>query len=330
LLSLEGKQKIMRNFKTLGLALVAALALGVTAAASASAEPFYLTAEAASADLVGEQFNTATTTIDIGTVKCGVIRYEGTLPARAAREITITPTYKECQLAGLPIEVDTNSCGYRFTMASKEGSSYEGEAAVLCEEAGDSITFISKLGSTTKCIVHVGAQEGLKSVTYEKSGSPSEIRANLAITGIAYSQTSGTGVGTCPTADNTTNGAYKGIEAIKGYEKETQVSLGLEAAALFASITMLPLEVDYQKKGAGTKRDVTVENVTGGEVKKLQTEVPKGMKEMDLCKGKDLPNKGDKCKEEVECEKAGTTGWITMVTAFGGPLAMASSKIKDC
>jgi hypothetical protein len=53
------------------------------------------------------------------------------------------------------------------------------------------------------------------------------------------------------------------------------------------------------------------------------------MKPMGLCENKDLPNKGDKCKEEVECEKAGTKGFITMVT-LQGPKAGASSKIKDC
>jgi hypothetical protein len=232
----------------------------------------------------------------------GTVSGEGEVWVEA--EVALTPTYKECTGFGVPLEVDTNSCAYVIVPDVIEGSNYEAKARVECEEAGDSITFIAKVLGVTKCTVHIGEQGGLKNVTIEDEGSPSEIHADIELTGIKYSQTAGTGLGACTKAENTTNGTYNGTATIAGTVGESSVSL--QAKPLPQTINVKPNPMVFDGK-VGTKVNVELINLTAQEVKIIGGALPDpagSIKPEVKCKK--LAKQGDPgstCKENWECAK---------------------------
>jgi hypothetical protein len=170
---------MIRKFKTLGIAMVAVLALSAVVASAASAANFtaskYPTAGTAESALGNDDFKT-----EAGSVECKAHFLTGSLSEPAA-SITVTPTYTGCKAFGfLNATVNMNGCDYTFYTT--------GVVDVKCP-AGKSIIITASTCETT-----VPAQTGLSTVDLKNNGTG--ISAQATVTGIKYNVTKD-GIG-CP------------------------------------------------------------------------------------------------------------------------------------
>jgi len=162
---------MIRKFKTLGLAMVAVLAMSAFVASAAQAQytasSYPATATATSA-LGNDVFTT-----EGGTVECAS-HFEGTL-TEASSSLTVTPTYTSCKAFGfVSATVNMNGCAYIFDRESASSSA----ATVECP-AGKSIQVIAG-----NCEVTIAAQSPTGSVS--TSNGAGTVNAQANVTGIAY------------------------------------------------------------------------------------------------------------------------------------------------
>lgn len=313
---------MIRNLKTLAVALGVIFAMSAVAASAAPAEIFAFSSEAESTSLKGAQIGTSKMTVDAGTLSCEASSFTGEMPSEAF-DVVLTPTYSGCLFAGVPVEIKTNGCVYVMTTATKEGSNYEVETGIECEE-GKSITATAKLFGVTKCTIDIGPQAGLKKITVTETGSPTELHTSIALSGIKYSQTAGTGLGACAKAEGTTNGTYEGTAVIEAFAGETQKKLEAEP---------LPQTIDLSKgtlqfTGKGTKVTFDIINLVNEAVTILAFIHKEHVDPQDKCIKKSLAKKGDKCTEELVCDAP-----VKQTRYFGittGPPGGARAKVEGC
>ncbi|HYJ21932.1 MAG TPA: hypothetical protein VEW07_07915 [Solirubrobacterales bacterium] len=124
-----------RRTKTLGLALIAVLALGAVSATGSQAAVF--TADAYPATLTGKDVNTEhgkLTRITIGNgalhVECTLVTLSATISGPTT-EVDFTPTYGECFARGLttvPVTFTMNGCLYRIHATTTTA----GQTTIVC------------------------------------------------------------------------------------------------------------------------------------------------------------------------------------------------------
>jgi hypothetical protein len=163
---------MIRNFKTLGVAVLAVLALSAVVASAASASNFtaskYPTEGTATSAKGNDDFKT-----EAGSVECKAHFVVDALSA-PSETATVTPTYTECQAFGfLTATVSMNGCDYVFKTT--------GNVDVVCP-GGNKITVVA-----STCEAQIGGQTGLSSVALANSGSGISAKANVG--GIAYTVT---------------------------------------------------------------------------------------------------------------------------------------------
>jgi hypothetical protein len=200
------------SLKTLGLTLVAVLAVGAVVASAASAVPFKFKSEKASTILTGKQHAIITDDIkvDDGTIRCPQVTYVGQQNAMETTEFEVAPTYTGCTIGPVKVTIDMNGCKYRFKSGEIEGGNFEGSVDIVCP--GTNIIEATGFG----CIVKVFPQNGLKKVTYTNLGvgTTQENTVDLLISGFEYEEAGflckndETGV--------TNNGTYEGFILLTG------------------------------------------------------------------------------------------------------------------
>jgi len=166
---------MIRKFKTLGLAMVAVLAMSAFVASAAQAQytaSSYPTTAKATSEVGNDVFTT-----EGGTVECKS-EFSGTL-SEASSTLTVTPHYTNCKAFGFATATVTmNECNYIFHRVTGESS----EVTVNCP-AGKVITVVAG-----NCEATIGTQAGkLSSVATSNSGSHVNAQAN--VTKIAYTVT---------------------------------------------------------------------------------------------------------------------------------------------
>jgi hypothetical protein len=143
--------------------------------------------------------------------------------------MTITPEYGGCT-SWFPIgEVRLNGCVYILRSGEKVAGHLEGKLQVECPE-GKSIEFVAKMLGLTKCIVTVGSQTKLAAITYtnEGSGATRDIKVDVGVTNLEYTQDPGEGLGKC-SSGSFESGKYNGvITAIGENSKKEQVGFWVE------------------------------------------------------------------------------------------------------
>ena len=113
---------MIRNLKALGLALVAMLAMGAMAVASASAQAGHISVAAPPATLTGTDVKetagepTPSLTANEEKVHCTStkVTYTATLEAASNAELTVAPKYEDCAIGTAPATVTMNGCDYKF------------------------------------------------------------------------------------------------------------------------------------------------------------------------------------------------------------------------
>jgi hypothetical protein len=142
------------NFKALGLAVAAALAISALAAAGAQAKlVFTLSSEElnvhATGESIGEKF-----TVDGVTTECKTSHYTG-LAKNNSGTIELTPEYTGCTLAGtgLTVHVRHRECKYHFTLTERVGLHHHRAHVKIVCPPGQSIQIE---GTGTSCEATVG------------------------------------------------------------------------------------------------------------------------------------------------------------------------------
>jgi len=165
---------MIQKFKTLGLAMVAVLAMSAFVASAAQAQytaSSYPTTATANSALGNDVFTT-----EAGTVECAS-HFVGTL-SEASNTLTVTPTYSSCKAFGFAhATVNMNGCAYVFHRVSSASSN----VTIECP-AGKSIQILAG-----NCEVLVHAQGPLGSVA--TSNGAGVVNAQANVTGIAYTVT---------------------------------------------------------------------------------------------------------------------------------------------
>jgi len=219
---------MIRRLGALATVVAAVLAMSAMVASAASAD--VLTAESVPTTITGNgDSSTHTMGFDIGQFKCSGASYHGAVSASPSSQVTLTPVYTSCTLAGLAPVISLNGCDYLLHI---NAASTEGTTDITCS-AGQEITLSAPAVALRKCIIHIPPQTGLGPITVSNigTGTTREITLNMNISGLKYSQTTGTSeVGNCATADGTTNGTYTGKAVLTGEKSSTGVHIGIFAS----------------------------------------------------------------------------------------------------
>ena len=237
---------MIRNLKTLGLALMAILALGAVAASTASAQTLGKITSPGNVTLTGEDTGTKANSFTVfgRGVECPGSTYTGhkvlthaettagktheLLPS-GSTEVTVTPHYKQtsggtanCDIepGGLSATVTMNGCDYRFydfttvVTASHPEHTYGFLTDIVCP-TGKDIEVHAYIGhghAFQACKTTVQPQTGLHGGTATTTtGAADDIDLTGTITGIKATQSGG-----CGHAE-TTEGIYHLDVTVKGH-----------------------------------------------------------------------------------------------------------------
>jgi hypothetical protein len=161
---------MIRNFKVLGLALVAVLAMSAVVASAASAQftaNSYPTTVTATSPLGNDVF-----TVDGTSVECDG-HFEGSA-SEASTTITIKAVYTNCKAFGFATAtVNMNGCDYTF---------HSNQTVTVDCPVGKVITIVAG-----NCEVQVGAQGPLSTVDLSNNGNHIDVKAT--VTGITANAT---------------------------------------------------------------------------------------------------------------------------------------------
>jgi hypothetical protein len=218
-----------RNLKALGLAMVAALALGAVAASAAQAASHHVSVASFPAVVTAKDTVNTVFSITGGehTVECRTTKYEGTLPEEKNKEVTVTPTYSECQvdpIFGPSATVTVNHCAY--VLKGVTDANGDAVAEVECAE-GNEITITYTFPFTSHvCTVHVTPQTPGGGVHYEQNGE--KIKIEATVTGIKYHETEDEAGSPCPNNFTGEDGTLNGTVEAEGFKDTGTVQTGTE------------------------------------------------------------------------------------------------------
>jgi hypothetical protein len=313
-----------RNLKIMGVALIAAFALGAVAASAASAESFDFYSEVQHTDLAGSGEGTSKFAFSAGTVTCSTAKYEGTMSSEESTSLTLAPLFEGCTVDPTgTASVSMNGCQFVLTASTKEESTYKAGLDITCGE-GKTISIVVKVAGVTKCTIEIPAQS-LSTVTVSEV-SEGDLKAVAAVEGLKYSQTTGSGSGACTKAENNTNGVYEGVAKIGGSLEELDATLSLQPPK-----SVVAVDLSTKFTGLNDKKATKIYNLTDQklEINKISWagEFFKFIKE--TCAGGIA--KGGSCEIELECIKAVPKGKSVYIVAESkAPRALAAGELEGC
>jgi hypothetical protein len=242
-------EKMTRNLKAFGLALVAVFALSAVAASGASATDHTFTSTSGNGltDLTGETEEGVEPVLSAAgaEVVCEHGTYAGTVEGNDVGEVTVHPEYHgNCRIPTISEEVDVNTdgCDYRLTGKTHETVENE-ETEELETKAGEHATVyvecteghdITIHDTTFGIVMHIGAQGPLVGAHYTNlntstevdNENPAEVTVDATVEGITTTCTDTKGTpegGFCFLLENggtDHNASYEDKVIVKGYEDE--------------------------------------------------------------------------------------------------------------
>jgi hypothetical protein len=215
-----------RNLKTLGLAIVAALALSAVLASAAAAEAGNFAANVAeeeTAKIDGSQIGTNTFTINGLSVTCATANLTGKAKSAGPQftEVSLEPVNEKCDVVVAGIKktatFTTNGCTYVLNATrqkTESGVDYPVDLAISCAEGKQIEVHIyneKEAEATTLCTYDVKAQTLSTGITAtNKENTPTsadDVIMDLNVTSIAATNTKTSAV--CGTSETVT-ASYKG------------------------------------------------------------------------------------------------------------------------
>lgn len=212
-----------RNLRTLGLALVALLALTAVATSTASAKAFefwsdgggFTVFKGETEEMVDEKL-----VFDGGELQCKQAIYEGSQGGEKTAALIVEPLFENCTFGTLAADVHVNECKFKFDQDNNtENGKFDVETKITCG-VGKEITITAEEGATVACTIHIPEQELGTGAVFTNKVNAENIKhyeVDISLSSIKYSQTAGAGSKKCATADNTNNGTYTTTAIIRGY-----------------------------------------------------------------------------------------------------------------
>jgi hypothetical protein len=201
---------MIRNFKALGLALVAMFAMTAVFSSAASAD-FESESSSPTISVSSKQMQSfKTSSTSENTVECTNIEVDnGTVPGTQSTSVTVEPTYSMCEnFLGQSVDIDENGCDYTFNLSN---SSTKGSVDLECPTStGIQIT----VGNI--CRYEIDTQTSLGSIEYKNKGTSStrEVELVPSVTGITSTRTTSDFPFLCPNGSST--GTYTGNSTVTG------------------------------------------------------------------------------------------------------------------
>ncbi len=218
---------MIRNYKTLGLALMAMFAFGAIAAQGASAVPLTVETAAPTVFVTGDQDGGSHTfTTPEGNVTCTNTTFSGS-GAQASGQVnhlTVTPDYTSCKAFFIAnADVIHNGCTYTFTTPSTDIGDgqvtwHPNDLHIVCP-TGKSIQITPTVFGASVCTQSVGPQTvtGGHVVGKNVLGSkPMDITLEITLSGIHYT---GTG-GACGNSETHSDATYTGNSTVRCFSDE--------------------------------------------------------------------------------------------------------------
>jgi hypothetical protein len=226
---------MIRNFKALGLALVAVFAMSAVVASAASATAGTLTAGGKTAIATAEQTTGHKFTLTdhkigegFATTECTTAVFTGTEGVTdGATSVRAHPIYEGCKAFGLNATITTTGCDYVLnTGTPAEGGGWHVVTDVVCASTAGTPHVIKIVTAT--CEVQVGSQTGLATSSVTNSGGGTDLLLNTNISGITYNVTKD-GIG-CPLSGTgvKSQGDYTGTTTVQAHDSTTKAAVGIQ------------------------------------------------------------------------------------------------------
>jgi hypothetical protein len=202
---------MIRNFKALGLAFVAVLAMGAVMASGASAAK--IVGSAGAVNIHGAQAtNHEFVLTDNSNLKttCTTATFTGSIPAGGTSTPEAIPIYSGCTAFGLNSTIHTTGCKYVFHIGTFNAA---GTPASVDVECGSGAITITTLTCEVKVDTQTGPEsKGLTANTGTNTGT--DVLLDTSVTQIAYTVTKD-GIG-CPlkAVGSYTEGDYTGTTTL--------------------------------------------------------------------------------------------------------------------
>jgi hypothetical protein len=204
---------MVRVLRSLGLVLVAVLAVSAAPTSVAQATPNFHS-EVAPVLFEGDQVVPLLFSVELGlTTKCATAHLKGTSTAQTSTTLSLEAQYGTCKTFGLASDIKMNGCTYLFHLVA--GSSPPTATMDVSCPGGAKIEIESTFDN---CIIKTSPQTGRNHVlfSYTGTGSTRDIDASFIVTGMSYEE-----VGSeCPDPGAHTDGEYTGTATLKGYKDE--------------------------------------------------------------------------------------------------------------
>jgi hypothetical protein len=209
-----------RNFKALGIAILAATAIGVLSVSVAQASFPLFHSEAEDTVLTGSQGQVVANilTTDLGELKCKHVTFGGTQGVFTTFTMTLKPKYEECKIGEANAVVTVNECAFVFHLGEST-EPIEAQMDIECVDGNQIVVH------TEECSITIPPQAGLKKVTFTNEGEETtrSVVADLNLEEIHYVEH---GAGCASQTETTENGTYTGRITVTGEDSE-QVHIGL-------------------------------------------------------------------------------------------------------
>jgi hypothetical protein len=134
-------------------------------------------------------------TVEGSAAECNKAELDSANLSGASKELSLTPTYSECNVFGLPgATITPNGCTYGLGQPEGSGDFWSGGLAIKCP-AGKKIVIAGTSGFGN-CTVEVGEQSGLSKVEYENQTANAHLGLTFAVSKLSATVTVSNGV--CP------------------------------------------------------------------------------------------------------------------------------------
>ena len=212
------------NLKTLGLALVAALALSAIGAQGATAVVEHsFRSDAVSQKTVSTGQNEGNHVLSLGTggplISCTSVTFSGTNNFNVRDTLTVQPKYSSCTALGSAVSFTTNGCYYILDSDTTTNPHFGGEHAAVtveCEASHDII-----VDSVCKVTLTAANSQSLHGMRYTQVAASSKhsITVTSTIGQIHYTTTGGLPCTAIGKPQGTyTDGIYEGKLTLTGFE----------------------------------------------------------------------------------------------------------------
>jgi hypothetical protein len=216
---------MVNKIKALGLAFVAITAMSAMASSAAQASQVHVSEAPAvvTGHIVSGQQHILSIPLAGGgklNAICDASTIEATLNTTTSQQVTVTPQYSTCKLAGTNATVAMNGCHYNLFSAGTPTTGATANATVICTPEKQIQI------KTALCTVDVPAQENKAHVVFE-AGQNGHVNAVATVGGLKATQTGAA----CPggNGSQTEAASFSGsttLTAFKDKEENHQVQRG--------------------------------------------------------------------------------------------------------